>query len=92
MERPTFLNRKAELLRLIQWAKRKRLIGPLKLYLTRYRQEEAMQMRMRHAIRDADVCPIHALGKQRRQPDTKLLSKGLSKALSTIQSKTASTN
>lgn len=40
------LNRKAELLRLIQWAKRKRLIGPLKLYLTRLRQEEAMQMRV----------------------------------------------
>jgi len=41
------LNRKTELLRLVQWAKRKRLTGPLKLYLTRLRQEEASIMRLR---------------------------------------------
>jgi len=41
------LNRKAELLRLAQWAKRKRLVGPLKLYLTRLRQEETLIMRLR---------------------------------------------
>jgi hypothetical protein len=41
------LNRKAELIRLVQWAKRKRLTGPLKLYLTRLRQEENSIMHLR---------------------------------------------
>ena len=41
------LNRKAELIRLVQWAKRKRLTGPLKLYLTRLQQEENSIMRLR---------------------------------------------
>lgn len=34
------LNRRAELIRLVRWSKRKRLSGPLRCYLTRLQEEE----------------------------------------------------